>query len=227
MSHSMTGWSKYFARLSINPSPGSCAWVDVKISSTGWGHVTWDHFSRAPIEAQNFELLSAIILDWGTNYRNWAQVQNPKNLLYKIQPKNWNRKSTTPPLNKTFSETKIFWDKEQLGVVSVIGQLRWLAWTSDLLIWNWALFGSECSTGPANNEHVLAVVNCIVSVPTTHETAGIGPLSRFNVKSTDCFLACKRSSTKQVKRVADVDDRGINDKLVIFIFVMLGDLYRG
>ena len=106
--------------------------------------------------------------------------------------------------------TITFRDKEELGVESVIVQLRRLAGTSDLLICDRALLGLTFSVS-SNNEHILPVENCIMRVPTSHETAGIGPFARFCVESTDCLLVLTRVSTKQVKRVAHVNDRGVTN----------------
>ena len=116
--------------------------------------------------------------------------------------------------------TKTFRDKKNLRVERVAAQLGRLSGTSDLLVGNRALLGLKCPVS-ANNEHILPVVNCIVSESTHHKISGIVPFARFNVESTDCRLAQNgiRVSTKQVKRVADVDDRGVINILV--------DLYRG
>ena len=53
----------------------------------------------------------------------------------------------------------------------------------------------------------------------TNQISGIEPFARIYVKSTDCLLFLTRVSTKQVKRVADMDDRSMVNKLA--------DLYRG
>ena len=63
------------------------------------------------------------------------------------------------------------------------------------------------------------IVNCIMPVATSQETAGIGPFARFYIESTNCLLVLTRPATKQKKRVADVDDRGL--------FNILGYLNQG
>ena len=115
--------------------------------------------------------------------------------------------------------TKMFRDKENLGIKFVIDQFRRLAGTIDSLVWNCALLGFVCS-GSADNENILPIEDCIMRVSTIYEIAGIGPFAHFNIESTDSVhYSGIRESTKQVKRAVDVKYWGL--------FNILSDLYRG
>ena len=108
-------------------------------------------------------------------------------------------------------------DEVHFGIVGVHVQLWCLTGARDLPVDDGALFGHQI-VPTSNHEQIVAVVDDIVSSPSSHQVSRLCPLSSCQIETADRRFVTRQSfrqsqslATHHEKRAAQVNDWGVNN----------------